>query len=246
MSGYIRLFRDIRNHWIWEDANKLKWWLDIIMLANYKSNKKLMGNSLQEIKRGQFHTSELKLATRWGVNRKTVSNFLNLLEEDEMIVTKRTALGTTIEVLNYNEYQDISGEFGTTQRATDGTEYGTEERTEDGTLPIKEKEIKKKKKDILSFSKEIKEIIDYLNAVCGTNYRYTTAKNQSLISARLNEKFTVDDFKKVIDIKYQEWGKDEKMKKYLRPETLFGTKFEGYLNQCTQAKDEDDDYVAPY
>ena len=47
----------------------------------------------------------------------------------------------------------------------------------------------------------------------------------------MNEGFTVDDFKKVIDNKSAEWGKDSKMSKYLRPETLFGTKFESYLNQ---------------
>lgn len=82
-----------------------------------------------------------------------------------------------------------------------------------------------------NYSSELKEILDYMNAICGTSYKATTKKTISLINARLSEGFTVEDFKKVIAIKYQEWGKDEKMKKYLRPETLFGTKFEGYLNQ---------------
>ena len=56
-------------------------------------------------------------------------------------------------------------------------------------------------------------------------------KTQKLIKARITEKFTVEDFKKVIDIKTQEWLKDSTMNKYLRPETLFGNKFEGYLNE---------------
>lgn len=47
----------------------------------------------------------------------------------------------------------------------------------------------------------------------------------------MNENFTEEDFKKVIDIKTKEWKNDKTMCKYLRPETLFGTKFEGYLNQ---------------
>ena len=51
-----------------------------------------------------------------------------------------------------------------------------------------------------------------------------------MIEARFNEGFSVEDFKKVIDVKTQEW-KDSNMEKYLRPETLFGNKFEGYLNQ---------------
>lgn len=75
-----------------------------------------------------------------------------------------------------------------------------------------------------------KEIISYLNMILDSNYKYTTRKTQDCIKARLNEGFTVDDFKTVIDKKAKEWlGTD--MERYLRPETLFGTKFEGYLNQ---------------
>ena len=77
----------------------------------------------------------------------------------------------------------------------------------------------------------VKDIVEYLNQVCGTNYKYTTAKTQTLIKARLNEHFTKEDFYKVINNKYNEWGADDKMFRYLRPETLFGTKFESYLNE---------------
>ena len=76
-----------------------------------------------------------------------------------------------------------------------------------------------------------KEIIDYLNEKAKTNYRYSTKKTMSLIRARFNEGFKLEDFKKVIDNKVAEWGNDKVMEQYLRPETLFGTKFEGYLNQ---------------
>lgn len=74
-------------------------------------------------------------------------------------------------------------------------------------------------------------IIEYLNKKCNTNYRATTEKTQKLIKARMKEGFKIDDFKKVIDIKSKQWLKDIEMCKYLRPETLFGTKFEGYLNE---------------
>lgn len=82
-----------------------------------------------------------------------------------------------------------------------------------------------------------KEIIEYLNMRTGSNYRYTTNKTKDLIKARFNEGFNLDDFKNVIDKKCIEWINDENMNKYLRPETLFGTKFESYLNQqVTQKK----------
>ena len=83
----------------------------------------------------------------------------------------------------------------------------------------------------MSYVDVYKEIINYLNLKAKSNYRHTTKKNQTLIHARINEGFVIDDFKRVIDIKCAEWLNDNKMNKYLRPETLFGTKFEGYLNQ---------------
>ena len=80
-------------------------------------------------------------------------------------------------------------------------------------------------------NKEIyKEIVEYLNLKANTNYKDKSSKTQSLIQARLNEGFTKDDFKKVIDNKCSSWL-DNEMNKYLRPETLFGTKFESYLNE---------------
>ena len=74
------------------------------------------------------------------------------------------------------------------------------------------------------------EIIDYLNSKAITNYRVNNKKTRASINARITEGFTIDDFKKVIDIKSSEWL-NTNMQQYLRPETLFGTKFEGYLNQ---------------
>ena len=79
-------------------------------------------------------------------------------------------------------------------------------------------------------SDKIKEIISYLNDVTGSRYKANTDKTKRTIHARLAEGFTVDDFKAVIDKKNQDW-KGTEWEKYLRPETLFGTKFEGYLNQ---------------
>lgn len=75
-----------------------------------------------------------------------------------------------------------------------------------------------------------KEICEYLNNKSNSNYRHTTKKTKDLIKARFNEKFTLEDFKVVIDKKCSEWMNTE-MQKYLRPETLFGAKFESYLNQ---------------
>ena len=77
-----------------------------------------------------------------------------------------------------------------------------------------------------------KNIVDYLNEKTNSNYRASTPKTKKMISARLNEGFTLDDFKTVIDKKCADW-KGTDWEQYLRPETLFGTKFESYLNAKT-------------
>jgi len=87
--------------------------------------------------------------------------------------------------------------------------------------------------DIVEF-KEIEipyqEIVEYLNKKATTKYRYTSSKTKELINTRFKEKFTLTDFITVIDKKCSEWLSSD-MEKFLRPETLFSNKFEGYLNQ---------------
>jgi len=78
-------------------------------------------------------------------------------------------------------------------------------------------------------------VVDELNAVCETHYKATTNKTKRLIDARLKEGFTENDFFNVIAKKASTW-KGTEMEKYLRPETLFGTKFEGYLNEKIASK----------
>ena len=86
-----------------------------------------------------------------------------------------------------------------------------------------------------SYNIYIKNIVEYLNARAKTKYRHNTEETAKLIKARLNENFTVDDFFTVIDKKCAEWiGTD--FEKFLRPKTLFGTKFESYLNAKTSAQ----------
>lgn len=79
----------------------------------------------------------------------------------------------------------------------------------------------------------ISKIIEYLNEKCNVKYKASSAKTKTCIIARLNDGFKLEDFMKVIDIKAAEWLNNPEMSKYLRPETLFGSKFESYLNQKT-------------
>lgn len=84
------------------------------------------------------------------------------------------------------------------------------------------------------------EVVDYLNKKTDKNFKSTTSKTKSLINARRKEGYSLDDFKKVIDTKTKQWKKDVNMNKFLRPETLFGTKFESYLQEYNPNSSSDD------
>ncbi|MBJ8055270.1 phage replisome organizer N-terminal domain-containing protein [Bacillus cereus] len=75
------------------------------------------------------------------------------------------------------------------------------------------------------------EIVDYLNIKAKTSYKHTSKKTQDLIKARWKEGFGLTHFQQVIDIKTSQWIDNTEMSGYLRPITLFGTKFESYLNE---------------
>ena len=90
------------------------------------------------------------------------------------------------------------------------------------------------------------DIVEYLNKKANKNYKHNSDKTRRFIDARLNEGFTLEDFKKVIDNKCRSWLNDERMNQYLRPETLFGTKFESYLNETpVSVKDISEKIVEP-
>jgi uncharacterized phage protein (TIGR02220 family) len=98
------------------------------------------------------------------------------------------------------------------------------------SIDLGEEEEKEKEEEEEKNNKHIGEIVSYLNEKASTKYRSSSAKTKTLIKARMNEGFTVDDFKTAIDNKCISWLNTD-MDKFLRPETLFGTKFESYLNE---------------
>ncbi len=104
-NGWINLHRCIQEHWIWQDAHRFKWWVDLLLRASHKDTKVLIDSSLVECKRGQFITSLYALSSDWNVSRDVVRNFLSLLEKDSMIIRKATTKYTQITICNYDSYQ---------------------------------------------------------------------------------------------------------------------------------------------
>ena len=98
--------------------------------------------------------------------------------------------------------------------------------------PIVEKpKATRKKATETSYPNEVYEdIINFLNQATGKNYKTNSVINRKFITQRLNDGFTIDDFRQVISVKSTNWL-GSKMEQFLRPETLFSNKFESYLNE---------------
>lgn len=120
-----------------------------------------------------------------------------------------------------------NGKDSSDSENTSNNSIANAKQTQSKGNAIKESKGKESNVDI---NNNIVVIVDYLNKKADTNYKPNNKKTKQLIKARLNEGFNVDNFEKVIENKVYEW-KGTDYEKYLRPETLFGTKFESYLNQ---------------
>lgn len=108
-QGWISLHRKIMEHPFYLEKrkfSKFEAWIDLLLLANHKDSKVMLGNEMIYVEKGSFITSELKLMERWGWSKTKVRNFLDLLEKDNMIVKKTDRKKTTISIVNYCVYQD--------------------------------------------------------------------------------------------------------------------------------------------
>ena len=79
----------------------------------------------------------------------------------------------------------------------------------------------------------IDDVIKFLNIRTGKKFSNKSKETRNKIRARINEVFLFENFTQVIIKKCDEWLEDPKWNQYLRPSTLFGSKFESYLNQKT-------------
>lgn len=192
-------------------------------------------------------------------NPKKIQRMIGAADDDaKMLIAKNFVIpfesGVVVikhwKIHNYIRHDRLNETAYTEERSQlvlkDNGAYSKVCQSSDGHLPdtcqsddsIGKVSIGKDSVEKNTHSDEINEIVSYLNERTGSKYRPSTKETKSHINARLNEGFTVEDCKTVIDIKTDEWLGDEKMQRFLRPQTLFGTKFESYLNQLSPSKKE--------
>lgn len=108
MEGWISLHRQLQEHWLWkskEPFDKRSAWIDLLLMVNHQKEKIEFDKDFIEVERGQRITSLEKLAKRWKWSRHKVSDYLNQLEQDGMLVQVRDNKKTLISIENYDKYQ---------------------------------------------------------------------------------------------------------------------------------------------
>jgi len=196
------------------------------------------------IKRGQLFKSyrQIRDDLSWHVgyrkqrySENQMKKGMKHLAKELMITTTKKPRGVLITISNYDYFQNPENYEGTNEGTNEGT---TKEprRNQRGT-PINKNEKNEKKEDIskdISLSRNgvpYSEIIAYLNQQTGRRFRSDSPKTRTLIKTLWNRNYRLEDFQRVVDNKVADWLNHPKYSKFLRPETLFGPKFEGYLNE---------------
>ena len=179
-----------------------------------KANSKLMYGEITALanKQGYCWASNRYFSELYGVTPQAISNWIKLLEKKGYIKIEYIREGEQIKQRNI--YIEVSTNI---DRVSINVGEGYQQKFKESTT---------------SFNTTInKDIVEYLNLKTNSTYNHNTEGTVKNINARLNEGYTLEDFKTVIDKKTKQWLKDEKMNTFLRPITLFGNKFESYLNE---------------
>lgn len=248
--GHLKIWRKLLDNPIWTEKrhfSRFECWFDILMEARFSHEpaQKLIKGRLITCNYGQIIYSLDTWARRWHMSKTQAKRILDLFTRTSMIVYENETVTVRITVCNYEKYNKLRNENETITERT-RNEHGT------NTEPTEERNKVRKKREVpngtLSGNGEKPAcptppeaipyiaIIQHLNQVCGSRYLASTQSYRRHIKARWNDGFRYQDFVSVIDLKFKEWGTDEKMVKFLRPETLFGTKMPTYLGCTREAK----------
>ena len=132
-KGYIKLYRQIQDCWIWfadEKFTKAQAWVDLLLSANHSEKKIHFDGELITIQRGQVVTSLRNLSERWHWSINTVKKFFKLLEGDGMLIRKSDNKKTLLTIVNYEVYQHNEREEKTDSDTPNDTQNDTQSDTQ--------------------------------------------------------------------------------------------------------------------
>jgi uncharacterized phage protein (TIGR02220 family) len=237
---WIKLYRKLLQSPLWNEPLLLRAFLLLLLSANYQSRKVYIRNLKSEVVVGEGELITSYAAWAEGIRHKEpkrgnpwktpttqeMRTILKHLENAKMVTRLPTGGCLHLRIVNWEFYQS---------RHNKATGVPTEVQQRSN----REQEVKKGRSN--AYGIEIKEIIDHLNNLTGSNYKPTTGKTVKLISGRLSGGHTVEDCKLVVSHRVEKWMDDPKMREFLRPNTLFRpSNFENYLQEARRSSSEKD------
>jgi uncharacterized phage protein (TIGR02220 family) len=242
--AYIGIDRGIVDHWIYQDSEYFKVWFEMLYRARFskETSIELIEGQLVEMHYSEFIFGRIKWSQRLKISERRLRTLLDKLTADKMIeVVNKYPKFTVYRIINYSKYNHQSDQQQTLEpQQIEGfgdqliDQQATSKRPADdqqATTKEESKESNKVKKEY-KYKELIVEIVSYLNAATGKNFSSETKETIKLISGRITDGRTIEQFKHVIDVKTEEWLGNEKTEGWLKPNTLFAqSNFESYLNQ---------------
>lgn len=236
--GYVRLWRKTLDSAVFLDPHLFQFWAWCLMRAAWEPRtipvRTGRGNALIALERGQFIFGRHSAAEALRCPASTLYDRLQTLQKLEMIDTQPGTHFSIITIRNFEHYQSDTYDDRHPFRQASGTQPAPNRHKEElkhlrkdlkQSSPVVEKTDAERRRA----SYPVDEVVEELNRATGSKFRPTTTATRRFIESRFRDGFTLDDFQAVIHGQAAAWLSNPEMRRYLRPETLFGSKFESYL-----------------
>jgi len=202
-----------------------------------RANEKILYSEILTLSRknGYCYASNKYLSDLYGVSITIISRWINSLIKYGYLVSENEYKAGTNYILRRKLYptnvKDILNKSSTYIEQTFNNDI--EQKFKDNNTSINDMNNKKSNNSRADEKNDelIDQVVNYLNEKTGKDFKATTKQTVSLIKARARDGSSFDDFKKVIDTKTNQWLSNPDMNRYLRPQTLFGNKFEAYREE---------------
>jgi uncharacterized phage protein (TIGR02220 family) len=232
--GFVVFHRKV-TEWCWyKKPYMLRLFTHLILMANHRPQQ-WEGVTVE---RGQLVTGRLALSEQTGISQQSIRTCLTRLERTGEISVKSTNKFSIITICNYDKYQgqkneanqqSTSNQPAINQQLTTNNNENNENKEETTMSSATALDPDTSPSSLEKNGVPVAKIIAHLNTAAQRDFKPAVKATRAKIKARWAEGHRLSDFLAVIDHKADEWLTDEKMQQYLRPETLFGTKFESYL-----------------
>lgn len=239
--GYVKLWRKVLDSKVLSDRNAWQLFGYLLAKTTYKPVDVEVRGINVTLNPGQCIFGRKKASQDLCRTEEEIRQAMYRLKKWQIATNKATKLFTIVTIVNWDIYQD-TGYENNQENPQRNNQVTTKQQPSNNHVIRRTKKVKNKEDvsyDTLSGTNGTRlipyqEIIDFLNTTCKTQFKSSTGTTRNLIKARCNQGFTLEDFKAVITTKAAQWMTDPKMVNYLRPQTLFGTKFEAYLTESNR------------